>query len=104
MLKPDAFVRVEAGDYEQVTFLEIDRATEHLPAIRRKLQTYAQAFAAGVEQAGGAAFPNVLFVVPDEPRQKAIEREIGRLPPPHSQLFTVFTTEQSLNHLKGGES
>ena len=88
-LKPDAYARVAIGEFEQVSFIEVDRATEHVPTLRRKLAAYVAAFEAGVEQHGGEAFPNVVWVVPDQPRVTVLERAIGRLPPDHAALFAV---------------
>ncbi len=109
ILKPDAFAVVRATDaggaYEQVSFVEVDRGTEHRPTIARKLGVYIDAFRSGVEQRGGAPFPNVVWIVPDEDRADLIRAETQRLPPAHAELFVATTNEpiNRITHLKGGE-
>jgi Replication-relaxation len=105
VLKPDAFVRLGVGEFEQVSFVEIDRGTEHAPAIGRKLHVYVDAYLAGVEQGeqdGGAVFPNVVWIVPDDRRGEFLARQIARLPPEHRDLFTITTKQHQLDVLKGG--
>ena len=106
VLKPDGFVRLGIGEYEQVSFVEIDRGTEHTPTLRRKLQAYVDAYRSGVEQSDGAAFPSAVWIVPDDDRADVLRHLVARLPPDHADLFVVTTNEphQQLNALKGGET
>lgn len=101
-LKPDAFVRLGVGDFEQVSFVEVDRGTEHGPTLKRKLAAYTAAFDAGVEQRDQVAFPNVLWIVPDQRRVNQLAQLIDRLPERHCALFTVTTPQRQLEPLKGG--
>ncbi len=102
VLKPDAFVVLGVGEYEQVSFIEIDRGTEHTPTLKRKLAAYVSAYHAGVEQAGGAAFPQVVWIVHDERRAELLRSLVSRLPPPASELFVVSTNQpqQQINALQ----
>lgn len=102
VLKPDAYVRLGVGEYEQVSFVEIDRGTHHAPALGRKLAVYTAAFTAGVEHDQNTAFPNVLWIVPDQARARVLRSQIARLPAHHRDLFEVTTSEHQLNPLKGG--
>lgn len=106
LLKPDAYVRVGIDDFEQVSFVEIDRGTEHTPTLRRKLAAYVDAYHAGIEQEDGQAFPNVVWITPDDQRAELIRGLIARLPPEQAELFAVTTNhpDQQINTLKGGES
>lgn len=104
ILKPDAYVRAGGSQFEQVSFVEIDLGTEHGPALKRKLDVYHRAFTAGVEQAGGEAFPNVLWVMTSDKRRDLIEAHVSRLPPPSRALFTITTSGNEIIHLKGGNT
>ena len=102
-LKPDAFVRLGVGLFEQVSFVEVDRSTEHTPTLKRKLSSYIEAFRAGVEQQEGLAFPQVVWIVPDQPRAAMLDGLIARLPPEQQTLFVVCTEINQLHTLKGGD-
>lgn len=103
ILKPDAFVRVSGAVYEQASFIEVDRSTEHAPTLRRKLQAYADAFDAGVEQEQGEAFPNVVWVVLDQDRAGMLRSLIQDMPDWHSQLFSVAVAGNETELIEGGE-
>ena len=90
-LKPDAFVIVADQDWEHRWFLEIDRATEHRPAIIRKATEYITYWRTGTEQRDTDTFPRVLWVVPDEPRRTALIGWLGSLDAETWQLFAVCT-------------
>ena len=102
-LKPDAFIQLADGDYEQVSFIEVDRGTEHVPALKRKLAVYIDAYRAGVEQASGDAFPNVVWIVPGAVRADTLATQIKRLLPEHRALFRVVIESNELSTIKGGE-
>lgn len=68
MLKPDAFVRVLNGDYEDSFFVEVDLATEASSRIVAKAKTYISYFQSGREQADRGVFPRVLWAVPNSGR------------------------------------
>ena len=69
--------------------IEVDRATESLPTLRRKLRAYLQLVAGGELGPDGAIFPRVLLTVPDERRLKFLRQLVAALPPPATSLFAV---------------
>lgn len=78
-LKPDAYLKLSAATFDDHWWVEIDKGTEHLPVIRRKLLTYLDhANSGGLGPAG--VLPRVLVTVPNEARQAAIAGVIARLP------------------------
>ena len=92
LVRPDLFASLGSGEYELRWFVELDRATESLPVIRRKCRLYADYYQSGVEQAQGGVFPRVCWVVPTEARAEALNRLIDRDPRLPSGLFVVATT------------
>ena len=95
-LRPDLFVVLEIDDYEVRLFIEIDRGTEHMPAINRKCRLYNTYYKSGTEQRRDRVFPRVLWVTPDEQRAERLRISIAgdqRLTP---GLFQVTTNDQAL--------
>jgi hypothetical protein len=88
-LKPDCFVRVGVGEFERSAFVEIDMATESLPTVTRKCQTYAAYWRSGAEQQAQGVWPLVVWLVPDHARHVKVQQVIGRLVAEARQLFTV---------------
>jgi len=89
ILKPDSFLRLGAGEYEFVYFIEVDMGTEGSRALNRQLRAYIAYYDGGHEQAEHGVFPKVLWLTPDARRVAAIEecvRELGR---EHRELFEV---------------
>jgi hypothetical protein len=101
LLKPDLRLTVGVDGQERHWFVEIDRGSEHGPVIRRKMQTYLDAWRAGVEQDSGT-FPQVLWLVPDERRGDAIETALVRIKQLPTGLAVIATTEQAIEVLTGG--
>lgn len=97
-LKPDAFAVTSNGHIDQLWWIEVDRATESLPAIGRKLKTYLE-----FVNRGGLgprdAIPRVLVTVPTTQRQAAAKAVIGRLPSPATDLCHVQLHEQAAGWL-----
>jgi hypothetical protein len=87
-LKPDAYLVVADADWERHTWVEVDRDTESLPTLRRKLLSYVQAAAAGAVAPLGV-MPQVLVTVPNQARQLAVEQVVAHLPAPANDLITV---------------
>lgn len=76
-LKPDLFTITADTDSETHCFIEIDRATEHLPAILRKCRVYQQHWQTGALQADNdGLYPLVVWATPDEARAKSISDAI----------------------------
>lgn len=103
VLKPDLRLSVDAGDHELHWYVEIDRSSEHQPVLRRKNQTYLDAWREGTETARDGVFPRVCWVVPDQHRQAVIEQVIASLRPP-AGMFHVSTTIQAIDVLLDHES
>lgn len=89
VLKPDSYVRLGLGDFEDSYFIEVDRGTEGSRAIRRQLGLYAAYHASGREQAERGVFPRVLWLAPDERRGAVIEAGVAELNELARELFRV---------------
>jgi hypothetical protein len=89
-LKPDAYVKLSTDAVSDHWWVEVDKGTEHLPTIRRKLVAYVD-FAASGGLGPGNVLPRVLVTVPTEARQAALAEVIGRLPEPAAVLMHVTT-------------
>jgi hypothetical protein len=100
-LKPDSYVRLGAGDYEDSFFIEVDRGTEGSRAIERQLNQYTAYFASGREQAERGVFPRVLWLAPDNERAGVIEGCVFALPRPGRELFQVARFDQSVGAVSG---
>jgi hypothetical protein len=97
VLKPDSYVRLGVGDYEDSYFLEVDRGTEGSRAIERQLGLYLDYHRSGREQTERGVFPLVLWLAPDERRVEAIEGCVRRLAGAERQLFRVAVFDQALD-------
>ena len=96
-LKPDAYVRLGNGEFEDAFFIECDLGSERRGQLTRQHRAYGEYFRAGVEQTKTGVFPLVLWVVPDTRRAallKDIQRGLGE-----PALFAVATAEQALEVL-----
>ncbi len=99
VIKPDARARLRLGRYEDTWMVEVDRATESLPTIRRKCELYIRYWQSGRE---GEVFPRVLWLVPDEARRGQLLAVLGRLPAHTWQLFTVATFDEAVGRMVQG--
>lgn len=100
ILKPDLLVEAVTTDRVELRwFVEIDRATEHLPVILRKCQQYQTYWRSGTE--AHPVFPRVLWSAPDQKRADAIAGVVGRARGFQPGLFAVATTEQTTALLTG---
>lgn len=88
-LKPDSYVRLGIGEYEDSYFVEIDMGSEGSRAIERQLKLYVDYEASGKEQEQRGVFPKTLWLAPDAERASVIEDCIERLPRPARELFQV---------------
>jgi hypothetical protein len=100
-LKPDMYVVIGSGEYEDHWFIEIDRGTESLPVLIRQCQQYETYRRSGVEQADGGIFPRVLWLVPDEHRAERLRDRIQSARTLDHQLFHVTTTDQLIPTVSG---
>ncbi len=71
-LKPDAYLRLSTEAVDDHWWIEVDRATTHLPALRRKLQLYLDYWRRGLRPDFGV-MPRVLITVPTEQRAGAVQ-------------------------------
>jgi hypothetical protein len=95
-LKPDSFVRLGIGEYEDSYFLEVDMGTEGSRALERQLQLYVAYAGSGQEQAERGVFPRTLWLAPDAQRVAVIEDSVRRLPSADRELFQVGRFEDAL--------
>jgi hypothetical protein len=99
-LKPDAFVSVSAGNVTDDWFIELDLSTEHIPTLRRKIETYLNFYERGQLGPNGI-MPRVLLVVLDEQRQEAIRVMLDQLPDTTNTLVHVVTAHDFVRYIVG---
>jgi hypothetical protein len=103
LLKPDAFVRLGVGAFEDSYFVEVDRATHSGPSVARKLTLYRRYWQTGREQERRhGVFPKVLVLVPSEARRAALVRVAATLPAESWPLFQIAHYEEALAIFAGG--
>lgn len=94
VLKPDAFLRLGLGKYEDSYFIEVDRGTQSGPAITRKLTVYRRYFQTGREQDRWEVFPKVLLLAPHAARAAVLQELVADHPTP--ELFAVTRFDDAL--------
>ncbi len=101
VLRPDLFLAVGAAELEYRWFVEVDRGTHHLPAVRRKARLYESYYRSGVEQATHGVFPRVLWITPDTTRTTRLRQTLaaGEF---SDGLLLVTTNDAALAALAGG--
>jgi hypothetical protein len=100
-LKPDSYVRLGVGAFEDSYFVEVDMGTEGSQTLHRKLKHYITYAAGGIEQQQHGVFPKVLWLTPDEPRASAVDGCIAELPGANRELFAVALQADALNVVSG---
>jgi hypothetical protein len=101
-LKPDAYLVVQLGKYEDRWFVEVDRGTEPASTIARKCETYRRYWQTGTEQAGSGIFPRVLWLVPGIKRHDELVDVFGRQPAEAWPLFTVALFDEAVTCIAQG--
>ena len=96
VLKPDAFVRLGVGEYEDSFFAEADLGSERRGQLLRQHRAYAEYFRSGVEQANNGVFPAIVWIVSDRKRAALFEDVARGLPRALRALFTVTTADSAL--------
>lgn len=97
-LKPDAHTLLATDRYQDTWWIEVDQATETLPRLRKKLQSYMDfQRRGGIGPAG--VLPRVLITTPTKQRCAAVNGVITGLPPPADQLFHVAAHEAAADLL-----
>lgn len=95
VIKPDAYVRVQASDLEDAYWVEVDLATESIPTLRRKLLAYLEfALSGGVGPDG--IMPRVIVTVPHDRRLAAVRDLVEALPVPAAELISVVLHDQAV--------
>ncbi|MEV8359200.1 replication-relaxation family protein [Microbacterium sp. NPDC076895] len=95
-LKPDLLVVTADAATETHSFIEVDRATEHLPAVLRKCYTYQRHQRTGIEQQTRKLYPAIVWIVPGIDRAQKIREAIAADRGLAPGLFTIITGEQTL--------
>lgn len=95
-LKPDLYVVTADDSFETHSFVEVDLATEHLPAILRKCQTYQRYFQSGAEQQRHDLFPAVLWLTTSDTRAQGILAAIHAEPSLNASLFQATRRDDPL--------
>ena len=101
-LKPDAYLRLASGDYEDSWFVEVDLDSEGAPTITGKAERYLDCFHAGVVQRAEGVFPKTIWTTPSEKRAKTLRAIFARLPEDGGRLFVVTTCDEAISQLVGG--
>jgi Replication-relaxation len=98
VIKPDAYVRIHRGEVEDCWWIEVDRATESIPTLRRKLLSYVE-FARAGHVGPDEIMPRVLVTVPHDHRLTAVQAMITSLPAPAAELISVALHDQAVNFM-----
>jgi len=102
MLRPDLFVMLGVGDFEHRFFVEVDRGSEHGPALLRKCRLYDAYYRSGTEQEAHGVFPRVLWLVPDERRLTQLRGVIEGDRYLTDGLFVSATFDRVIEVITGG--
>lgn len=104
LMKPDASALLQVGQVEDSWVIEVDRASESEPTLRRKLLAYVD-FANAGQLGPDGVIPRVLVAVSHERRSVAekrflaAQRLIMELPEPAIRLIHVMPLDQAALHL-----
>ena len=102
-LKPDLFVAIGLGEYEDRWFCEVDRGTESTTAVVKKCRTYVDYWRTGIEQQRHDVFPKVLWIVPNARRKLLLEDALRRSRElKAADIFVVVPSGDVLRTLTGG--
>lgn len=99
-VKPDAYALLRLGEIEDAWAVEVDRATESLSTLRRKLLVYVD-FANAGQVGPDAVTPRVLVTVPTVKRLNEVKALVGDLPEPALQLIYVALFDRAVLELTG---
>lgn len=100
-IKPDAYVRLGAGNYEDSFFLEVDQNSEGAGALRRQLDRYRAYWSSGTEQHARAVFPQIVWTAPDRKRHQQLTEACGAQPAESWRLFRVALFEEVVDLMTG---
>lgn len=95
-LKPDSYIRLGVGEYEDSYWFEVDRGSEGSRALDDQLRRYVAYYASGQEQAKRSVFPKSLWLANTPERVGVIEACVKRLPATSRQLFQVRQFDEAI--------
>jgi hypothetical protein len=98
-LKPDLFVRIGSGAFEDRWWLEVDLATEAGPTVLSKAKLYLSHFRSGDEQRRHGVYPRVVWAVPDQRRAEQVSHALGDLSRGARRLFSVWLYDEVIERL-----
>ena len=99
-LRPDEFVRVGLGEWEQLAFIEVDRGSEGTAALARKLDVYVAYWRSGAEQHQRGVFPKVIWLTTAARRTEQLRRQVELLPSDARAIFAVAEFDRMLDELR----
>lgn len=102
--KPDAYIRLGVGEFEDSWMLELDTGSESPATLARKLDAYRRYFASGIEQSWRGVFPRILWVVPDLRRHQVVVDACSRQPADAWRLHLVTVFEDAVGLMTGDAS
>lgn len=98
-LKPDLFVVTADAETETHSFVEVDRGTEHLPAVLRKCETYQRYARSGAEERTRGLFPAVVWLTTNDLRVGNMRRAIAESRTLDDDLFVITTADAHFEEL-----
>lgn len=101
-LRPDLFVTLRVGTYDDAWFLEADCDTENPAEMIQKCYRYQRYQATGAEQATLGVFPAVCWVVPTLKRAEQLRRYLDASPGLDPRVFTVCTVNEFASRMASG--
>lgn len=104
VLKPDAFVKLGIGAYEDSWFIELDLGSEGTATLAGKARRYVECQDSGVIQVADEVFPRTLWIAPDGVRAEVIRRAVAPAAKRTPALFAVTTAPAAVALLTGARS
>jgi Replication-relaxation len=100
-LKPDAYLRLGAGEYIYSWLVECDMATESLTTIAAKARRHLEYYQSGAEQRSHRVAARVAWIVPGYRRADDLRELFAKLPTDAKGLFSATTTADVMAVLTG---
>lgn len=101
-LRPDLFITLRVGAYDDAWFLEADCDTENPAEVIQKCYRYQRYQATGTEQATLGVFPAVCWIVPTLKRAEQLRRYLDANPGLDPRVFTVCTVDEFASRMTSG--
>lgn len=103
VLKPDSYVRLGVGQYEDSYFCEVDLGTEGTAAVGRQLAHYVSYYRQGREQEVRGVFPRVLWLAMTAERVGVLTDCVSRLPAARRGLFQIAAFDEAMAVFGSGD-